>query len=93
MSIRSLQTASSGELLSWLEEKQEWMESLKSVQSGHGFVRVQELLRDLQMFALDSGIPLDEGVLNTPYRNTIPVERQPAYPGDIALEQRIERHH
>jgi pyruvate dehydrogenase E1 component len=33
---------------------------------------------------------VDDAPLNTPYRNTIPLAQQPAYPGDIELEERIE---
>ena len=28
-------------------------------------------------------------VLGTPYVNTVPVERQPAFPGDLAMEERL----
>jgi len=74
----------------WPIEKQEWLESLEAFQSAHGTVRVGELLRALQNHALKAGVPLEEATLNTPYRNTIPIQNQPAYPGDIELEQRIE---
>jgi pyruvate dehydrogenase E1 component len=74
----------------WMIEKQEWLESLQAFQSVHGAGRVQELLRSLQNHALKAGVPLEEATLNTPYRNTIPVQNQPAYPGNIELEQRIE---
>jgi pyruvate dehydrogenase E1 component len=74
----------------WLIEKQEWLESLVALQREHGNGKVRELLRALQNHALKSGIPLEEATLNTPYRNTIPVQNQPAYPGDIEMEQRIE---
>jgi len=74
----------------WPIEKQEWLESLAAFQQAHDTNKVQELLRALQNFALKSGIPLEEATLNTPYRNTIPVQNQPAYPGNIELEQRIE---
>ena len=74
----------------WPIEKQEWLESLVALQREHGNGKVRELLRALQNHALKSGIPLEEATLNTPYRNTIPVQNQPAYPGDIEMEQRIE---
>jgi len=74
----------------WNIEKQEWLESLQAFQASHDISRVQELLRALQNQALKTGVPLEEATLNTPYRNTIPVQNQPAYPGDIELEQRIE---
>ncbi len=37
----------------------------------------------------DVGIPAPT-ITHTPYRNTIPLDRQPSYPGDIALERRIK---
>ena len=74
----------------WAEERSEWLDALGAVQEVHGPNRVRELLRLLQDEALKAGTSLEEATLNTPYRNTIPVEDQPAYPGDIELEQRIE---
>lgn len=76
--------------LEWELEKQEWLESLQAFQAVHGIAKVGELLRTLQNQALKTGVPLEEATLNTPYRNTIPVQNQPAYPGNIELEQRIE---
>ena len=77
----------------WPIEKQEWLESLFALQREHGNEKVRELLRALQNQALKAGISLEEATLNTPYRNTIPVQKQPAYPGDIEMEQRIEDIH
>lgn len=74
----------------WPIELQEWLDSLKSVHAAHGPTRVTELLRELQNFSLNVGVTLEEVTLNTPYRNSISVEEQPTYPGDIELEQRIE---
>lgn len=77
----------------WRLERQEWVESLAAVRRCHGDNRVRALLRELQQHAEASGISFLEATLNTPYRNTIPVQDQPAYPGDIELEQRIENIH
>ncbi|NNL84202.1 MAG: pyruvate dehydrogenase (acetyl-transferring), homodimeric type [Myxococcales bacterium] len=74
----------------WLLERGEWLEALAAVKEVHGARRVRELLRALQDQALNAGITLEEATLNTPYRNTIAVEEQPAYPGNVELEQRIE---
>ena len=74
----------------WQVELDEWLESLAVVQSIHGKRQVRELLRELQNFALNNDVTLEEATLNTPYRNTIPVQDQPTYPGNIELEQRIE---
>ena len=77
----------------WQLEREEWLDSLCAVLHVHGTPRVRELLRELQDLSLKSGVPLEEAVLNTPYRNSIPLQHQPAYPGQIALEQRIENIH
>ena len=74
----------------WSLEKAEWLESLASVRNAHGPARVREILRDLQNYCLTSGVALEEATLNTPYRNTIGSQDQPAYPGDVDLERRIE---
>lgn len=75
----------------WLEEQREWLESLESVCQRHGVKAAKDLLRQLQDHALKLQIPLNEATLNTPYRNSIEPENQPTYPGDIELEERIEK--
>ena len=68
----------------------EWRESLDYIHGAYGAPGVLAILRALQNQALQQGVALNEATLNTPYINTIPVPEQPAYPGDIALEKRIE---
>jgi pyruvate dehydrogenase E1 component len=41
-------------------------------------------------YLTDAHVIVEDATFNTPYRNTIPLEQQPAYPGNIELEQRIE---
>ena len=74
----------------WQLEREEWLAALDDVLRMHGPERASELLRDLYARSQRAGAPSDEGAFNTPYRNTIPVDDQPAYPGDLDLEQRIE---
>jgi pyruvate dehydrogenase E1 component len=71
-------------------DRQEWIESLDSIYREYGEPGVRDILRALQNHALTRGIPLSEATLNTPYVNTIPPSEQPAYPGDVELEKRIE---
>lgn len=71
-------------------ELQEWLDSLASVLKYQGPERAKELLRNLQNQMLHEGVNLSEATLNTPYRNTIGLAEQPAYPGNIELEKRIE---
>ncbi|MGI9553869.1 MAG: pyruvate dehydrogenase (acetyl-transferring), homodimeric type [Thermodesulfobacteriota bacterium] len=69
-------------------EDKEWIESLEAVLESSGPDRVQELLRKLQIYSQKVGITVPY-TANTPYINTIPVNEQPAYPGDKEIERRI----
>ncbi|MXW23244.1 MAG: pyruvate dehydrogenase (acetyl-transferring), homodimeric type, partial [Chloroflexi bacterium] len=70
-------------------ETEEWRQSLHEVFFRRGPERVAELLQDLQLEAQKEMAPLPV-TSRTPYVNTIPVEREPAYPGNRRLEQRIK---
>ncbi|MBM2854539.1 MAG: pyruvate dehydrogenase (acetyl-transferring), homodimeric type [Steroidobacteraceae bacterium] len=70
-------------------ETQEWLESIDSVLKVHGPVRAHFLLDRLIDHARRSGAYLPFKA-NTAYLNTIPVSREKPYPGDRALERRIE---
>jgi len=73
------------------EDKVEWAQAIDDILAGYGEAGVREILRSLQDHVLSLNIPLDEATLNTPYRNTIGPESQPAYPGNLVLEERIEK--
>jgi len=70
-------------------ETRDWLESLEDVHRSRGPGRVADLLFDLQQMAQKRGVKLPV-TSNTPYTNTIPVNLQPAYPGDRELERRIK---
>ena len=70
-------------------EMQEWVESLDWVIKKKGGDRVRELLQHLQRRAYYFGIELPF-TANTPYINTIPLSRQPRFPGRRELERRIK---
>ncbi len=70
-------------------QTEEWLEALQEVIEREGAARAQFLLTKLQEQASQQGITLGEG-FNTPYVNTIPVAQQPTYPGDKALETRLQ---
>ena len=72
------------------EDKQEWIEAIDDIHKQYGPDGVRELLRHVQDHVLSLNVPLNEATLNTPYINTIDVEDEPTYPGDIELEERIE---
>ncbi len=69
---------------------QEWRIALEDIRREFGDEGVRALLRRLQEYSIDQGVTLSDTLLNTPYINTLPVEKQPAYPGDLDLEKRIE---
>lgn len=70
-------------------ENREWLESLDYVYQNQGPDRVRQLLRRLQTHAQQKGIQFHY-TANTPYINTIPVERQPVFPGSREIERRIK---
>jgi pyruvate dehydrogenase E1 component len=71
------------------EETQEWLESIDSVLRIYGAERAHYLLDCMIDHARRSGAYLPYSP-NTAYLNTIPVTLQPQYPGDRAIERRIE---
>ena len=70
-------------------ETREWLESIDSVLKHEGPERAHFLLNQVIDFARRSGAYLPYSP-NTAYLNTIPVGIQPDYPGDRAVEKRIE---
>ncbi|HMP76453.1 MAG TPA: pyruvate dehydrogenase (acetyl-transferring), homodimeric type [Kiritimatiellia bacterium] len=70
-------------------ETRDWLDSLEDVYHNSGPGRVANLLTDLQLQAQKMGVKLPV-TSETPYTNTIPVNLQPAYPGDRELERRIK---
>ncbi len=70
-------------------ETREWLESIDAVLRVHGPVRAHFLLDRLIDHARRSGAWLPFKA-NTAYVNTIHVSREKPYPGDRALERRIE---
>ena len=71
------------------EETREWVDSIDSVLRSHGAERAQFLLNQMVDHARRSGAYLPFRP-NTAYLNTIPLWQQPQYPGDRAIERRLE---
>ena len=72
------------------DDKLEWAEAIEAIYAEYGENGVREILRSVQDHALSLNVPLNEATLNTPYVNTINPEAQPAYPGNLELEAKIE---
>lgn len=70
-------------------ESKEWRESLDYVLYHSGPGRVNELLRELQLYASAKGVKIPF-TANTPYINTIPVDQQSPFPGSREIERRIK---
>jgi pyruvate dehydrogenase E1 component len=70
-------------------ETREWLESIDSVLKNHGPERAHYLLERLIDYTRRSGAYLPFKP-NTAYVNSIPSGREPEYPGNRALERRIE---
>ena len=70
-------------------ETAEWLDSLDYVLESKGAQRVSYLLSILSERAYRAGVELPF-TANTPYINTIPPDKQPAYPGNREIERRIK---
>ena len=69
-------------------ETQEWRDALLSLAAAEGPVRARHILNELVRLARTQGISW-QPELNTPYINTISVDAQPTFPGDLAVEERL----
>ncbi len=70
------------------EESAEWREALQSVLERAGPERVRQIMDMLAATARTPTIGWQPPT-GTPYVNTIPVEQQAAFPGDLAIEERL----
>ncbi|HEY5318142.1 MAG TPA: pyruvate dehydrogenase (acetyl-transferring), homodimeric type, partial [Solirubrobacteraceae bacterium] len=85
--IHSIATNGAGSDIDALETG-EWLEALDAVLAHDGPARARQLLSQVVERAHGAGAgPTAD--LNTPYVNTIPVEREPQFPGDPAVERRL----
>ena len=71
------------------DELAEWIEAFDQVVKLDGSSQGTTLLDALTNHAREVGVEVP-AKLNTPYRNTIPLEDEVPYPGDRALERRIK---
>lgn len=69
-------------------ETQEWRDALLSLAATQGPERARQVLDELAHLARSQRIGW-QPELNTPYINTIAVEDQPVFPGDLAMEERL----
>ena len=69
-------------------ETREWLNALQNILEQDGSQRAKFLLNALAEKARTAGVAIASGI-TTPYINTIAVQQQPQYPGDLAMEERI----
>lgn len=68
-------------------ETQEWLDAFASVIKNADKQRAQFLLKALYNLGVQEGLPFNRP--ETAYINTIPVEDEPAYPGDLFMERKL----
>ncbi|WP_417069722.1 pyruvate dehydrogenase (acetyl-transferring), homodimeric type [Niveibacterium terrae] len=71
------------------QETREWLDALDGVLANEGPERAQYLIERQIAAARQNGVELPTGS-TTAYINTIAADKQPAYPGDAAIEERIQ---
>ncbi len=69
-------------------ENEEWRDALLAVVEHAGRERAHELLDLLSRLARDPAIGW-QPAHGTPYVNSVPVARQPGFPGDLAIEEKL----
>jgi pyruvate dehydrogenase E1 component len=69
-------------------ETAEWREALLSLAASQGPARARYILDELARLSRQQRMGW-QPELNTPYVNTIAVEDQPPFPGDLAIEERL----
>ncbi|HET8939871.1 MAG TPA: alpha-ketoglutarate dehydrogenase [Polyangiales bacterium] len=70
------------------EEDAEWREALLSLVAADGPGRAREIMDMLAALAMGPSIAWVP-VRTTPYVNSIAAEKQPSFPGDLAIEERL----
>ena len=69
-------------------ETAEWRDAFSALVQTHGPERARFILDELAQLARAERIGWQPDLV-TPYVNTIPVDRQPVFPGDLAMEERL----
>ncbi len=67
---------------------EEWLESVDDILHRHGPQALSQLLAQLYSRAQAQSVPIVPSI-TTPYVNTIPVEAEPPFPGDRAVERKL----
>jgi pyruvate dehydrogenase E1 component len=85
-SITRYLTAESGDIDA--AETAEWREAFQALVATHGPARARFILDQLAVLARSPQVGWSPELV-TPYVNTVAVEKQPAFPGDLAIEEKL----
>ncbi|RZL03935.1 MAG: alpha-ketoglutarate dehydrogenase [Rubrivivax sp.] len=88
MSNLSVQKACSQAVDTDPVETEEWLTALQSLYAHGGPERVRAILDQLTLQAREPAIGW-QPARGTPYVNTITVDKQPSFPGDLSIEERL----
>ena len=69
-------------------ETAEWRDAFLALAASEGPARARYILDQLAVLGRDPHVGWSPELV-TPYVNTVAVERQPAFPGDLAIEERL----
>ncbi|WP_374664721.1 alpha-ketoglutarate dehydrogenase [Ramlibacter sp.] len=69
-------------------ETAEWRDAFQALVATHGPARARFVLDQLAVLARSPQVGWSPELV-TPYVNTVPVERQPVFPGDLAIEEKL----
>ena len=72
------------------EDKKEWLEAIENIFDAYGSAGVNHIIESLAVWRNQNQIKANSVSVNSPYLNTISLAEQPAYPGDLEVEQRLE---
>ena len=69
-------------------ETAEWRDAFQALVATQGPARARFILDQLAVLARHPGVAWSPELV-TPYVNTVPVEKQPVFPGDLAIEEKL----
>ena len=72
------------------EDSKDWLEAIENIHDTYGSSGVDQILDSLSNWYIQQEFKATSVSFNTPYLNTIPLSKQPDYPGDLEIEQKIE---
>ncbi len=70
------------------QETAEWRQAFEALVAAEGPARARYILDELAILGRTPQVGWAPGLV-TPYVNTVPVEQQPPFPGDLAIEERL----